>query len=317
MDLELRLLECAIALAEHGNFARAAKAIHMSQPTLSRNIQELERRLGVELFSRTQRGVEPTTVGEVVLERGRDVVSRSQDLVREIDLFRGMEKGDLSLGTGIYASPMFVDKAVARFVRDCPNVHIAVTNGHGLDLLPRLLRREMDLAVLYHLPRGVDPQIHVTRLNPHPAHFVVRTGHPLLDLRRNPTLDQILRYPISGTSRLPAPLVKQFIAANPNARSMPSVTCESLEMIKAIIAESDTVGLLPLNVVLPAMKDGTMAIVPYAQAIEPPPAFSIVHLQNRSLSPLGEKLVNLIIEADQELSEIEEEFAARTPRKRA
>ena len=63
MDFDLRSLGHAQALAEHASFARAAKVLHITQPALSRSIQELERRVGVRLFDRARRGVEPTEAG--------------------------------------------------------------------------------------------------------------------------------------------------------------------------------------------------------------------------------------------------------------
>jgi len=53
MDFEIRLLRCALALAEHRNFARAAAALHLSQPSLTRSIQSLEAQAGAQIFERS------------------------------------------------------------------------------------------------------------------------------------------------------------------------------------------------------------------------------------------------------------------------
>src|ERR1022692_2916179 len=126
MPIELRLLRCALALAEHKNFARAAKACQVSQPTLSRNIQDIERRLGTQLFDRASRSVDPTDAGKIFLEQARDVVARSGDLGREMDLLRGLEKGELRIGAGTYPSVMVADKAVAQMVQDHPAVRLQI-----------------------------------------------------------------------------------------------------------------------------------------------------------------------------------------------
>ena len=70
MPIDLHLVEHAIALAQHRRYARAAKALHISQPTLSRSIAALEESLGVRLFDRGRGGVEPTVFGRLLLERG-------------------------------------------------------------------------------------------------------------------------------------------------------------------------------------------------------------------------------------------------------
>jgi len=71
MDFDLRLLRHARALAEEGSFARAARTLHLTQPALSRSIQELERRTGIRLFDRNKGRVDLTALGEVFLAHAR------------------------------------------------------------------------------------------------------------------------------------------------------------------------------------------------------------------------------------------------------
>ena len=108
MDFEIRLLRCALTLAEHRNFARAAKALHLSQPSLSRSIQSLERQAGVLVFERSSRRVEVTDAGQIFLEHAREVMAHSADLTREMELLKGLEKGELQLGVGTYVSVEYV-----------------------------------------------------------------------------------------------------------------------------------------------------------------------------------------------------------------
>lgn len=314
MEIELRLLRCALALAEHCNFARAAKAAHMSQPSLSRNIQELELRLGVALFTRNQGGVEPTAAGVILLEQAAEVLSRSNDLVREMDLLRGLQKGELNIGAGIYPGPMFVDRAVGRLIRDHPAARVSLDYDHAINLFPRLLKREFDLTVIYVAVRGVDAQVHVTRLKPHQIYFVARAGHPIHKLRRTPSLADILHYPLTTTSGTPPTLVRRFRAATAKQpvsgshglTSIPSVSCESLAMMKPIVEESDTVALLPLNVVFQEIENGTMVVLPFFESWLHI-SFAIVRLAHRSLSPLGEKFAQLAMESDAELAQFEQQ----------
>lgn len=148
MTIELRLLHCALLLAEHKNFARAAKAIHVSQPTLSRNIQEIERRIETQLFERGTGGVVPTDAGEIFLEHAREVVARAADLNREMELLRGLEKGELKIGAGTYQSAMMVDRAVIRLLRAYPAIRLQIHTDNREKLLPLLRKRELDLAVI-------------------------------------------------------------------------------------------------------------------------------------------------------------------------
>ena len=90
---DLRRLRHALALAEHRNFARAAAALHITQPALSRSIQALEDGLGVRLFDRSPRDVDPTAFGELVLRHARSLELSARDLDRELQLAKGLEIG--------------------------------------------------------------------------------------------------------------------------------------------------------------------------------------------------------------------------------
>ncbi len=93
MTIELRLIRYAVALGEHGNYARAAEALKITQPSLSRSIASLEAELGVPLFDRGPKGAVPTAFGRVLIDCGDDVMQREAHLRREIALLAGLEQG--------------------------------------------------------------------------------------------------------------------------------------------------------------------------------------------------------------------------------
>jgi len=163
----------------------------------------------------------------------------------------------------------------------------------------------------------VEPEMHLTRLNRHQGYFVVRSGHPLLASRGVPTLKSILRFPGVMTSRVTIPALKQFLASAPRnrtdhaiAKSFPAIACESVAMMKMIVAETDAVGLLPLNTVIAEVRAGKLVVL----SLVPPflkVAFGIIRLAHRSLSPLGESFVRLQLNVDAEVLEFEEENAPK------
>jgi hypothetical protein len=112
--IELRLIRHAIAVGQHGNFARAAEALHLTQPSLSRSIASLEDQLGVPLFDRTPKGVTPTPFGRVLLERGETVLRREADLRREIALLAGLETGSLVISAAPYMDEVLIARAIGR-----------------------------------------------------------------------------------------------------------------------------------------------------------------------------------------------------------
>lgn len=312
MSIELRLLRCALALAEHQNFVRAAEACYVSQPSLSRNIQEIERRVGTKLFERAAGGVLPTDAGKIFLEQAREVVARSADLNREMNLLRGLEKGELRIGAGTYPSVMMVDQAVTRLVRTHPAVRLHIKIDNWANLLPLVTKRELDLAVIIVDGLGEEPELHITRMNRHQGYFVARNGHPLAAAPKKAlTLQRLLQFPIVMSSRLPSTMLKRLLIGtfgdNPDTDSMksfPSIACDSIPMMKTIIADTDAISVLPLSTVIGEVLSRRFVILPL---VAPwfHSEFGVVRLAHRSLSPIGETFVRLLQEEDAKVLEIE------------
>jgi DNA-binding transcriptional LysR family regulator len=317
MAIELRLLRCALALAEHRRFSQAARAIHVSQPVLSRSIQEIERHVGSRLFERTSQGVIPTVEGSFFLGHAREVVAREADLESKMGLLRGGEKGELHIGSGIYASALMVEEAVTRLVHRHPSIGLHIQNNHWVNLLPRLRKRELDIAVLELAAMGEQADLHVTRLGQHQGYFVVRSGHPLLASKEVPTLRGILKFPVVMSPWIPSAFVKSLLdgalGKNPDpsaVKSFRAITCESVAMMKKIAAGSDAVAVLTLNTVMAEVQNGHLAVLPLvAPWIQG--NFVAVRLAHRSLSPLGETFVRLLVEVSAEVLDLERKNAPK------
>ena len=94
----IRQFELVKALATYRHFGRAAAALGVSQPALTRSLKHLEETIGVPLFDR--QGVTPTVFGELMLSHGEAVIKDRRMSVREINLAKGLEIGDFSVSAG-------------------------------------------------------------------------------------------------------------------------------------------------------------------------------------------------------------------------
>src|SRR5512139_2506265 len=111
MDFDLRLLRHCRALAEEGSFARAARALHITQPALSRSIRDLESRLGLQVFDRTRSRVLATDLGRAFLDRAGELLAQAESLSREVAALRGSSTGSLKVGSGTFPSVLFMPQA--------------------------------------------------------------------------------------------------------------------------------------------------------------------------------------------------------------
>ena len=296
--IDLRHLRHALALAEHRNFARAAEALHLTQPALSRSIQALESHFGETLFDRSRRDVTPTAMGELLLRHARQLNLAAAELERDLQLARGMELGELRIGAGPFASAALVGAPVGQLCQLHPQLHVEVIIAPWLELPERLQRREIDLLVadLHEIETLEDYE----RL-PFGEHLtlpVCRAGHPL-SRQTELSLPALLDYPLAGPN-LPAAVSPQFLDMLPRALHQTlrqqlklSITCDSSPTLKSILLHSDAVAVLPLFMAEEELRDGRLVALPQLN-----PGlhgrFGVAWLNGRRLSRPAQRYIELL-----------------------
>jgi len=181
MALDLRLMRYVIAVAEEGSFRDAAQRLHVAQPALSRQIRQLERELGVELFERRPtRVAEP---GRVFVDMARKVLADVETTTHRTRLAARGELGTVRVGYSLVVSDHEMRTIADRVRNDHPGVDV---EGHDLtdtELHAAIERGDIDLAI----GRGLSPRpgFTVEPLRREPLVAVLPTGHPLA---RRPTV---------------------------------------------------------------------------------------------------------------------------------
>lgn len=308
--MDLRQLRYVLALDETRNYLRAAEALHISQSALSRSIQSLETTLGVTLFDRSKRKVEPTEFGRLLIEHARTLDLAARDLDRDFALARGLETGELRIGAGPYGGAMLVAKALGRLCAKHPNLRTTVVIGPWDEFPDRLRSREIDLMVAdYRTIRGKD-EFELTELVPHPSVVVCRPGHPLLAEDR-PDISAVFRYPLVGP-RAPTEDVEAILQLAPVAvraelrrRGYLAVTCDSLPVLKTILQNSDALCLMNLFMVAEELRTGALAVLPAHFDFERRGSYGVARLRGRTLSHPARAFVDLLLEHDAEMHELE------------
>ena len=147
IDLEARDLEYFAVVAGHGNLRRAADALSLSQPALSKSLRRLEKSAGTKLVKRTPKGVELTAVGSALLGHARRLRLSFDDIEREIrDLVQG-RAGHLRIGAARVTVEHPVSPACTALLKDAPKLTLKIMIGTNDVLLPALRSGELDLVV--------------------------------------------------------------------------------------------------------------------------------------------------------------------------
>ncbi|MNQ30960.1 Hydrogen peroxide-inducible protein activator [compost metagenome] len=144
--MSLRALRPLIAIAQHGSFARAAEAVHLTQSAVSLHVRSLEEQFNALLFDRSRRLPVLTEAGHLAVERAREILAIYDSIAA--DLGDGSElRGRLKLGAIQTALAGVLPAALAALSREHPNLRVNVSSGMSAELATRIESGELDAAV--------------------------------------------------------------------------------------------------------------------------------------------------------------------------
>lgn len=296
LPLDVTALVRIAAVADHGGFTRAAKALGMTQPALTRSIAAAERSVGGALFLRQRPRAEPTALCRMILAEAAEIITRMQDLHRRVLQVRGGSGEELAVASGPFPLETVVLPAVVAFMRTHPRVRVRIETLAWPEALAQLRAHRFELAVL---TAGADIQGGDLTALPLPAQrlvFAVRHGHPLTRIAR-PSLARILGYPMATTAQLLPRLHRALAQArgedSPRPRAdipFPAAMVESSSAWLTLVAQSDCVALTTIAAAKHHAARGQIAIL----AVERPwlsTRHAVVHSSTRALSPAAAAFV--------------------------
>lgn len=152
----LRHLRYLLAVAEHRNFTRAAEALHVSQPTLSQQVRQLEEQLRVQLLDRSGRSVRPTDAGELYLLHARRALRELEAAQRAIHEVRDLSRGRLRLGMTPTFTCYLVGALVDPFNQRYPGIELSLEELPQDALEAALIDDRLDLGVAFSEPGSVE-----------------------------------------------------------------------------------------------------------------------------------------------------------------
>lgn len=182
--MKLHQLRVLLAVAEHGSIHEAARALHISQPALSKAIAELERELGVTLLSRSVRGVSLTAYGLALVKRASVVEQELRHALEDIESIRGHAEAELNIGFTAVASSGPLPAAMAAFRQRFPNVALRAFELRPQQIQEGLREGRLDLGLISTNSGPGSASLQWEPLFSVGMKLAVRAGHPLRRTRR-------------------------------------------------------------------------------------------------------------------------------------
>lgn len=174
--MDLKQLEYFVRVAELGSFTRAAVALDIAQPALSRQVRLLEVELRQNLLTRNGRGATPTEAGKLLLEHGRGILHQVERAKEELGRVRGALAGRVAVGLPPSVAKMMAVPLIREFRKAMPEASISISEGLSTAMHESLTTGRLDIALLYNA--AASPGIELTALLEEPLFLVERrTGN--------------------------------------------------------------------------------------------------------------------------------------------
>jgi len=261
--IRLRHLQCFVAVAQHGNLRRAALSLAITQPAVTKTLNELEDIVGKPLFVRARSGTTPTPEAEAFMPHVRaslHALGQAVDSVR-----REPEAAPLRIGVLPTVASSFLPRVLGPLLAQRPVLELRIGTGRNAQLIEQLRSREVDAVI----GRLADPELmrglSFEHLYAEPVVIVVRPKHPLLRARarRGARLD-VARYPCvlppSGT------LIRQvadgFLARHGIAASAGRIETLDIALARAMVLQGDHLWFTPVGAVQPDLESGALVRLP-------------------------------------------------------
>jgi DNA-binding transcriptional LysR family regulator len=254
--MQIQQLRHLLATTEHRSLVRAAQALGISQPALSKSLRRLEDYLRVKLFERTPRGLMLTEYGRELAERVRPIAVDLKEAERAIAAIRDGVQGQVTVGCSPSPMSRVLPQAVARLIERHDALRITVIGGLNDRLIEQLQAGEIDLVLSNLVDDRAVPDLRQETLYTDRVVVAARADHPLARRRSlKPDAIRPYRWALPGANvvtrrHLETTLVR--LGLGPPALALES---DSVPFMSAILRETDCLGYLP-EVTLQAGREG-------------------------------------------------------------
>jgi LysR family nitrogen assimilation transcriptional regulator len=157
--MDLKQLEYFVRVAEMGSFTRAALALDIAQPALSRQVRLLEVELHQNLLTRNGRGAVPTEAGQLLLAHGRGILHQVERAREELGRVRGSLAGRVAVGLPTSLARVLTVPLTRAFRQQMPDATISISEGLSVAMQESLVNGRLDIAVLYNAQPGFETDI--------------------------------------------------------------------------------------------------------------------------------------------------------------
>lgn len=289
-SIKLNQLRAFVEISRQGSIRAASRASNLSQPALTKSIQELEDVLGTKLFIRRRHGVELTECGQHFFRHASLILEELRLAQEDIQQRIGLAGGSVNIGLGYSVARTVMPSVITQFHREYPNVKVRILEGQLAAMIPELRQGELDFTITTYRPGYLENELTSELLMTKEYKVVVRKGHPcegarsLKELQHcnwtMPTLKEGYYRQLHD--------VFEGVGVAPSI----SVTCETLIACTSLVGQSDFVSFLPIDVVSDPILGQPLVALDLKESL-PKAEFYLIQRKDNKLTPMGAYLARL------------------------
>lgn len=295
-----------LAVAKHGGVSKAARALGVAQPAVTKSIQRLEQRYGAALFERLPRGMQLTPVGQALARHAQLIDIEYRNAEAEISAIVGTHRGTINIGAGPTWLRNYLPQAVARLHASRPNVSVRIHSGSYDSLSPKLQDGDIDIllsALRLHEFQADDLITHEILVEDILV-LIARKQHPLARLEKIPP-EALMEYPwaVSIYDAQNREVLETLFRRNGLPTPMPAVESFSIGFVLSVLREGNYLsfqashhlaspeakGIVPLK--FPSFSWQRVAGVSFRNTGTRPPAANLLLRELKAVLALEKKLV--------------------------
>lgn len=289
VNLKARHLRLLVALDDFGNLKQVADISHVTVPAVSKALSELEKGLGLELFTRTAQGLRPTPYGEVLVRHARTILTDIHQARDELKALSSGSEGKIHVGVFPASSSVLLPQALALLKQQSPATNVLVTEGTVQTLLPELWQGKLDMVVGRLPVRNALDGFEERTLLEEPVRLMTGRHHPLTkkaklkwsDLQAYPWVlpptGALMRDPLERT------LEKHGITLGNNY-----IETLSTHLARAYLCITDAIGVMAIGAAREPAQPLTVLPLMLPKLMRPA---GVLWNKNRGLTPGGNLLL--------------------------
>ncbi|WP_312665771.1 LysR family transcriptional regulator [Pantoea sp. CTOTU49201] len=289
-NLKLHQLRAFVDVARQGSIRAASRLSGLSQPALTKAIQELELALGARLFERRQQGVTLTDIGDNFFKHASLILEELRVTQEDIQQRLGLAGGRVNIGVGGSIARTVMPQVINQFHREYPLVKVRIVEGQLVSMVHELRQGELDFTINTYDKNHLDQELVFERLMERDYQVVMRKGHPMAHARTLAELqhcDWTMPTPQGSYYRLLHDLFGERGMAPKIV-----VTCETFMACTSLVAQSDFVSIISRDVIEDPTHGGQLISLELDEPL-PKATFYLIQRKDTALTPMSAYMAQL------------------------